>query len=413
MNVFWDANTPRARPALLKMTELQLAGLSQAHGDFVSSIRARNYSLPYNKGTRGIATTAGGSYLVIVLVSIRMLRETGSTLPVEVFVRDEAEFDPEICGKILPTLNAKCVNLDDIFSYSGKGVDVGIDRYQYKILSILFSSFEEVLFLDSDCFPAFDPEQLFKSPPFTTDGMVLWSDFWYPSESPLFFNIANIQAPELNATPSTEAGEMLYSKKKRELSLLLATYYNYHGPEYYYPLQSQGAPGEGDKETFPWAATVLGESFYRVKKLVHALGYHTKLGDWKGSAMAQFDPAEDANPSGNTSLASNSTEPHLITYPRPFFVHANYPKLDPGQIFDRWSYGAPGPTLDSDNSRRRIWHKDAKEAVEFFGYDLEKVVWQVVKEIACEYEGTFQYWGGRSSVCRKAQVYWDAVFADA
>jgi Mannosyltransferase putative len=46
---------------------------------------------------------------------------------------------------------------------------------------------------------------------------------------------------------STESGEIMYSKPKHELSLLLATYYNYYGPDFYYPLQSQGAPGEGDR----------------------------------------------------------------------------------------------------------------------------------------------------------------------
>ncbi|KAK5939849.1 mannosyltransferase [Knufia obscura] len=405
LDISFDPDNHRGRPDYLTMSIKQWEAMGKSHTDFVEKIRSKQYALPYNTSTRGIVTTAGGPYLPVALVSIRMLRETGSGLPVEVFLSKWSEWDPVICGKIFPSLNAKCVVLQDIFDYDKKTRKNAIDKYQYKVMSILFSSFEEVLFLDSDCFPIHRANDLFESEPFTSTGLVLWPDFWFPSESPLFFEIASIQAPKVYERASTEAGEILYSKRKHELSLLLAVYYNYYGPKYYYPLQSQGAPGEGDKETFLWSAVALDAPYYTVKQRVHALGYHTKDGDWRGSAMAQFDPIQDAHPPP-ADLENN------VTYPKPYFAHVNFPKLDPGQIFDSDSFGAVGPTKDSDGSMRRVWHQNEEDAVRFFGFDLERMVWRVVREVACEYEGRIQSWRGKKNICKKATEYWDAVFGD-
>jgi alpha 1,2-mannosyltransferase len=381
------------------------------------------HNLPYIKRTRGIATTAGGSYLPVAVISIRMLRRTGSQLPVEVFLANQEEWDPQICGVLFPALNARCVVLQDIFHAAGQNNSVKIDKYQYKIMSILFSSFEEVLFMDSDCFPAYDPEQLFLTGPFLSTGLVLWPDFWFPSESSFFFEISGITEPPVHVRSSTESGEIMYSKPKHELSLLLATYYNYYGPDFYYPLQSQGAPGEGDKETFYWAAIALGEPVYSVRTMVHALGYHTTEGEWRGSAMVQHDPIIDLAtwyPHGNNdtgdvneqSVPGNAVahSPHPQTRPRPYFVHANFPKFDPATIFQDEAMGATGPTRDADGTLRRVWQPTEAAAIEEFGFDLERRLWSEIRTTACEYEADFLAWAGTRDVCRNATIYWEALF---
>lgn len=409
LDIGFNASNQRSRPDYLKMYVSQWEALSKSHSAFVEKIRSRQYRLPYSAGTRGIVTTAGGPYLPVALVSIRMLRETGSDLPVEVFLSKWSEWDPIICSKIFPTLNAKCVVLQDVFDYDKNTRRSNLGKYQYKIMAILFSSFEEVLFLDSDCFPIHNPNQLFETEPFLSTGLLLWPDFWFPSESPLFFEIASIQEPKVYQRPSTEAGEILYSKRHHDVGLLLAAYYNYYGPQFYYPLQSQGGPGEGDKETFLWSTVVLGLPYYTVTKSVHALGYKTKAGEWRGSAMAQFDPIQDHHPDEEDRQIAKDAN---TTFPRPFFVHANFPKLDPGQIFEKESFGATGPTKDSDSQMRRIWHKDELDAVNFFGFDVERKVWLVVKEIACKYERRFVSWRGKRDICKKATQYWNTVFGE-
>nr|POF04185.1 alpha-1,2-mannosyltransferase mnn21 [Quercus suber] len=416
LNVPYDRSVSRTRPELLKMWPEQQAALTKAHKSFIDKITARHYPLLYRSGTRGIVMTASRRYMNVILVSIRMLRRTGSRLPIEVFIADWSDFDADICGAIMPALGAECIVLDDIFdNKSGRKVD--IKKYQFKVMAILFSSFEDILFLDSDCFPVSDPERLFDVAPFTDTGLVLWPDFWFASESPLFFEIADIQAPDIRKNPTTESGQMMYSKSKHELGLLLAVYYNYHGPDFYYSLQSQGAPGEGDKETYLWSAIATNGSFYTVKQPVKPLGYYTREGEWRGSAMVQFDPEQDLAStlrSEDLKARDDRQERVVVPYPRPIFLHVNTPKIDPGQIFippDYKSFGRITPVFDSDGSVRRIWQESAEQAVDFFGTDIEDDMWDEVKAIACQYEHVLTSWRDKQDICLNATLYHDAVFS--
>jgi alpha 1,2-mannosyltransferase len=395
------------RPDRLNVSGTQLVELRTTHSQIVEHIKKARYQLPVIPNSRGIVTTAGGKYLPVALVSIRMLRETGSTLPVEVFLASQDEWDSQICDNVFPTLTARCVVLEDIVSSSAHAQTLQIDKYQYKVMSIVFSSFDEVLFLDADAFPIHDPNLYFDTQPFTSTGMIRWPDFWFPSESPLFFEIAGLSVPTLWSKSATESGELYYAKKKHTNSLLLALYYNYYGPNFYYPLQSQGAPGEGDKETFLWAAEVFGELFYTVKKGVQAVGYNTAAGDWRGSAMAQFDPAADLEIQSNTELTQGQKRQAKV---RPLFLHANFPKFNPSTIFEPVSFGASGPTMDSDGKYRRVWFDDLQASVDFFGFDVEQRLWRVIREIACEYEGQFSAWKDDTAVCEKATNYWNAMY---
>ena len=396
----------RLRPDLLFMPHNYVDVMREAHNGFVSDIKFMQHAdqeslkLPYKPGTRGIVSTAGGSYLVVFVISLRMLRRTGSTLPVEVFLANLDEYEPDICNVVLPTLNAKCVLLSQILDAVPATVE--ISRYQYKILSILFSSFEQVLFLDSDCFPVQDPDALFDSKPFTSTGLVLWPDFWYTSESPAYFAISSQPMPSLKERRSTESGEILYSKPTHQSSLLLATYYNIYGPSHYYPLQSQGAPGEGDKETYGWAAAALGSPVYHVKQPVRAIGIlDAETGSLDGSAMVQYDPRDDyASTRESLSIPTNDT---AASDPKPFFVHANFPKFNPATV---WGY--PGPTRNVDGSFRRVWEQG--ETISGFGFDVERRFWEEIKWTACELETKFNSWKGTGGICNAATTYWNEMF---
>ena len=177
--ISYNHSQSRKRPDYLSMTIKQWEGLGKAHSSFINTLRSAQYRLPYNFGTRGIVTTAGGSYLPVALVSIRLLRETGSFLPVEVFLSQWSEWDPVICDTILPNLNAKCIVLQEIFDYEKSTRGTTLATYQYKIMAMVFSSFEDILFLDSDAFALHPPNDLFDSEPFESTGLVLWPDFWY------------------------------------------------------------------------------------------------------------------------------------------------------------------------------------------------------------------------------------------
>lgn len=242
LDVGYDPNVDRPRPDVLWMEPGDIKRMREAHSNFISDLKKAPPQLVYNVGTQGIVMTAGLSQLPVLVISIRMLRRTWSLVPVEVFLSKESDYDAEICDTVLPTLNAKCLLFSDIFHAAESGVP--IDRFQFKIMAILFSSFDQVLLLDSDAFPINDPVYMFDKEPFNSTGMIVWPDFWYASESPYYFDIAKIPSiPPLKERAAVESGEIAYSKSKHHLSIMLAAYYNFYGPQYYYPLLSQGAPG--------------------------------------------------------------------------------------------------------------------------------------------------------------------------
>ncbi|KAB8294260.1 hypothetical protein EYC80_009687 [Monilinia laxa] len=360
----------------IAMEEKDIQIMKRSHSWFVDQIMQNAPKLEYKDGTQGIVTSAGGDYFPPLLVSLRFLRRTGSTLPVEVFLATPDEYEPLMCETVLPSLNAKCLILSDIvdqhdlpFSFSG---------YQLKAFAIIFSSFESVLFLDADNFPVYAPDELFTSKPFTSEHLVLWPDYWSPTPSETLGTIIGLEVSAINSRPTIEAGQVLVNKAHQTEALLLAAYYNAYG-DYYYHLMTQGGAGEGDKETFSVAALVLGKSFYTVSQLPRPLGMRGN-----GAAVLQADPMEDST--------SNGQE-----IPRPFFVHASWPpKLN--------------PLHNHQNSRQ--WGDEQHSVSMFNGLDVELVAWEYMVQMACDDQTFFKSWGNKSEkgVCDQTRISFKNMF---
>ncbi|KAE8307815.1 mannosyltransferase putative-domain-containing protein [Aspergillus transmontanensis] len=398
----FNATTVDPRPDLIVFGENELDVLTEAHANYLDDIKTAKKLRPvHSPGTRGIVTTAGGSYLPVFLSSLRMLRRTGSTLPVEVYMKDASEYEKKICDNVLPDMGARCLILSDVV-----GKDV-IQHYQLKVFAVLFSSFEEVVWMDADCFPMDKPEILLNHEPFTSTGLVTWPDFWASSVSPAYYNISQQPMPPMTERQSSETGIFLVSKKTHYLTLLLAAYYNYYGPSHYFRLLSQGAPGEGDKETFLQAATAVGEPFYAVSERVQALG-HQKPDGLSGSAMAQSDPI------GDHALTSQGKwrvqDPSVDKPPRVFFIHANYPKFNPAENVFGYHWETT-PTLRPDGTEGRAWTAP-EDVLRRFGIDIERAYWEEIKWVSCNPDIEFRTWEGKPGVCEKVESYWNTVFAE-
>ncbi|BCS17884.1 alpha-mannosyltransferase [Aspergillus puulaauensis] len=397
-----EESDPNNRPEMLDMLPDEVEEMKSAHARFVDSMGMVSAHLHYIPNTRGIISTAGGPYLPVLVISLRMLRRTGSELPVEVFLANDDEYEPYICDVVLPSLDAQCVVLSHIFNAAPKIME--IESYQFKLFAMLFSSFEEILFLDADSFPIIQPESLFTNEPFRSRNMVTWPDFWASTVSSYFYEITSQPAPSpgKRARQSSESGEILISKRTHAKTLLLSTYYNLWGPNYYYPLLSQGAAGEGDKETFVAAAIAVNEPYYQVKTGIVAIGHNSK-GHLAGSAMVQFDPTEDYALRGSAvkDLRGKSETP------RPFFIHANFPKFDPATIFQPHEVN---PAFADDGSYSRAWMKP-RSVIENFGSDIERHYWTEIMWTACELENKFRAWTKRKRICKGVKKYWNAVFA--
>ncbi|CAF9933084.1 MAG: hypothetical protein GOMPHAMPRED_007143 [Gomphillus americanus] len=387
---------------MISMSDEQVASMKEGHGGFVKGLSVHQLHPVYNKRTRGIVCTAGGGYLPLVVITLRLLARLGSTLPMEVFLEAGAEYESHICEVILPILNARCVILGEILNAAPHPRQIG--RFQLKIFSIMFSSFEEVLFLDADSLPIQDPLRLFESEPFKSKGLVLWPDFWYPTPSKYFFDIAGISQPSNALRQATESGQLLISKKTHWKTLLMAAYYNYWGPDHYYPLLAQGGAGEGDKETFIPAARVVSEPFYQVTEKVAAIGNGDPNTDaMLGNAMLQFDPIEDYRLTSKGIY--RTTRPSAEHSPKPFFIHINLIKFNPKQIYDdklimRWPNG----------SYRRAWTKP-EVVMDLLDIDAERMYFEEAKWAACNLMHRFRDWYGKDDICRKAKEHWEIMYS--
>jgi alpha 1,2-mannosyltransferase len=414
-----DPLAHRQRPVShAQLSENEVVVLKASHAVFRKALDA--FAVERDVDTlfsgRGVVTVAGGEYFGPAIVGITMLRQTGSTLPVEAFLADWDEYEEEICETVLPKLNARCVVLSDFLSPvggHGKGSTVfKVTHYQLKSLALLFSTFEHVLYLDSDSIPLVDPvKELFTKEPYVSTGFVGWPDFWIGTEAPEFYKIAGMGDFPVDTLPtsSSEAGQLLVDKSVHLKTLLLAAYYNIWGPDWYYPLLSQGALGQGDKNTFETAAIVLGAPWYRVKTPVTALGRHDD-GQYRGSGMVQFHPGDDYakfDGHGTKKIPRQVSEPlgSFQTDVRPAFMHANTPKMNSGHLVDEGD-------LKDDTSGKglRLWGT-VEDQVKLFGEDLEMRIWKIVVEVGCDLASVLKEWRERINICMRLRAHWMEVFA--
>jgi len=377
-----------------------------AHRTYLSSLPSFPPHTPgRNAASRGIVSTAGGAYFPVFMVSLRMLRRTGTTLPVEVFLADRSEYETEVCDEVLPTLNAKCVVLSDIFNASANAYQPAqkISKYQYKIFAILFSSFTEVLFIDADNHALHPTEPLFDFPPYVDTGMLTWPDFWSTSVSPVYSLITGIDPIPRGVRASTESGQIMLSKALQWETLLLAAYYNYYGPSHYYSLLCQNGAGWGDKETFIPAAHTLAKRFHAVSEPVAKVGHEKHwVGGISTMAMLQSDPYGDYDlTSRGLYRAGNAS---VARPPAVIFLHANTPKWNPKHALDHPG-GAFDLTLDALNEASPAFRDPPDVVGRIEG--AERLLWEQVRWVGCELEHKLRNFEGERDICAKITEFFE------
>jgi len=380
----------------------EIESLRSSHAAVLKTLQLEDVKEDIFNGT-GVVFVGGGEYYGPAIIGLLMLRRTGSTLPVEIFVADQSEYEPSLCEDYLPRYGARCLILSRFLQEGNTSQSFEVTHYQLKSLAMLFSSFAEVLYLDSDSIPLVDPStDLFSTEPYKSSGLVVWPDFWISTESPLFYTIAGLpKFPSNLPKSSSEAGQLLINKRTHLKTLLLAIYYNIYGPNYYYPLLSQGVLGQGDKETFMAAALVSGQSYHRVKTKVKSIGRNNGQ-EYKGSGMIQHHPYDDLLQS-EAQASGNGSEEIVV---RPAFLHANTPKMNAGHLVDE------GDLFSVKHKRLRLWgSREGQEKL--FGYDVEKTVWELLLKTGCELEEIIGEWKGRKRMCGRLEEHWDEMFLES
>jgi len=367
--------------------------MKEKHKNAIEQFKELAPSIPFVKGTRGIVTTASNDALAILTSSLWMLRASGSQLPVEIWFQDEHNYETIPCEDIFPALGAKCMFMDD---YLPKDLEHPIQmvKFTFKTLALLFSSFEQVLFLDCDAFPVANPDSTFTTEPFLSAGWIMWPDYWASTASHYWYDISGLPEPDLKERASVESGELLINKATHGAALLLVQLYNVWGPEHWHRLFSQAAPGEGDKDTFPAAVQVMNMTWYQVAENPQRIGYRCDKKHAIGSG--QSHPHDDYM---ITSRGIMTHEEGLdltqAIHPRILFIHGNLPKYDPYILLD-WRL----PELDWNDMLRcdngfgkahRFWGPKQLQIAKY-GWDAEAALWDALRWEACSHEKDYSIW---------------------
>lgn len=223
---------------------------------------------------RGIVTSGGGArYFTNAWVCINMLRKLGCNLPVQVWYLGPKEMDHHMIS-LLRGIDVEVVNAYDLREQHPARI---LNGWELKPYSMMWSPFEEVLFLDADNVPVQNPEFLFDCPQYREHGAVFWPDFNnMEPERPIW---------ELTGVPyrdeaEFETGQILVHKSRCWQEMNLAMFYNEHSDFYYHFIH-------GDKDTFRFAWHKFERTFAMPSRRIHALQHTMCQHDFAGNRLFQ------------------------------------------------------------------------------------------------------------------------------
>ncbi|KAH3672211.1 hypothetical protein WICMUC_004401 [Wickerhamomyces mucosus] len=404
----------------LKLDKEVIKNLNQFHSSVVNKISSLKKIYKKNNlysKENGIVMIGGEEFSWLSILSIKSIRSFGCTLPIELIIPTKEEYEYDLCQSLLPSLNGKCVLLNEVLG-SHLYNKLNFKGYQYKSLAILASSFDNILFLDSDNILLTDPEEFFFKDPYKSNGLVLWPDYWERTTSPDFYEIVGSEISNLQIRDgkwplknpiltidekkvkyhdlqgtlpdlSSESGQLLIRKSDHLGTVLLSFLYNYYGPNFFYPLLSLGASGEGDKDTFIAGAEFSDENYYQIKSGIQSFGWFDE-GTFHGVSMGQRNPIEDFE-NYNDVLKSGTFDFTKFDDRNAsvFTVHANYPKLNPYLLYKE------NKLINSKGETFRMYgdiYKFLPHLVENGQYyDFELIQYRRMKFLLCEENISLKY----------------------
>lgn len=254
------------------MTKKLIKQVQRELSKFIKSIKP----YPNNFTEKGIVMSVGGiRYFTDAWISIKILKETGCKLPIEVWYKgNELSKD---CIESLTKLNVICKDFNDYDNSFLFG-------YMFKPAAILYSQFKEIVFIDADNICLSDPEELLYANVYRDTGAVFWSDFWHtPAENPIW----DIMKVDFRPMKEQESGQMLINKELCWKELNLCMQLNRMNNIFYKLLL-------GDKDTFRFSWLALKKDFHIIPKEPSSGGYFNKDNVFMGMTMIQHD--YDNNP---------------------------------------------------------------------------------------------------------------------
>ena len=288
---------------------------------------------------KGIIISGGGRYLLCALVNVRMLRDHGFDLPVELWMFRNERL-PSSAIRELERWNVHCRELPPLPT-----------PYASKPYALVHSSFEELLVLDADNTPIRNPEYLFDSAPYQETGALFWPDFEWAPPNEAWSILAKLPEPRL--VRQQESGQLVIDRSRCQDALAQTLDYNERYPEIRSFLWGAG----GDKDTFQLAWYATQTPFHMIPFYPGSAG-KTVDGEFRSNTMVQHDP--DGKP---LFMHKNSLKWHLLRNESQAWEQCIFAKQPSGENI---SYSISG---DSIGHSHQLLPKEETETV-----DAKKVI---------------------------------------
>ena len=197
---------------------------------------------------RGIVIPGGGMrYLPGAWVCIRLLRDLGCKLPIQLWHLGPNECDARMAALVRP-FGVECVDGYEVRKRHPARI---LNGWEIKPYSILHCPFVEVLLLDADNVPVMNPEFLFETPQFRDAGAIFWPDYGRLDPTRPIWDLCGVPYQD---EPEFETGQLVVRKERCWDALNLTMWYNEHSDFFYRYLH-------GDKETFHMAFRKLNTCY--------------------------------------------------------------------------------------------------------------------------------------------------------
>lgn len=142
-----------------------------------------------------------------MIVSLRLLRSFGTTLPAEVFhFSSESPSEDQISA--LKSLNAIARTVEHIDKQASF---TRTKSFHIKGAALVQASFDELLYLDSDSLPVRDVEDLFDGKGYKAMGALFWGDYWKDSAENGIWSVLGVQCRD---EWTFEAGQFVIDKRR-------------------------------------------------------------------------------------------------------------------------------------------------------------------------------------------------------
>ena len=280
-------------------------------------------------GTRGVVMCAGGSmYLAQAFASLRCLRETGCSLPVEIVHVGAEEVSPQDRAEFKARFGSSVRFLDASAARLGVA-PTNLRGFEIKSYALLLTTFEHCILLDADCLPIDDPTPLFDEPAYTMHGCIFWPDYAVSTQLVRPWMLGVFCSGQVSRGFETESGQIVVHKPRCCEGLAYAWLLNKHADVFYKHYY-------GDKDLFRIGFIMARIPFYQVPHSAGIVGMASNTRDVVLCAMVQKWPR-----SGN-----------------PLFIHRTmHKRLSKHGVRPRWTVYVANDGLDQAHLHTIRWYK--------------------------------------------------------